>query len=252
MGQQSISAVIITYNEERNIGRCLESLSGVVDEILVVDSFSTDRTEAICAEHDARFMQHAFAGHIEQKNYALSQASYDHVLSLDADEALTPALRDSVLAAKQHWDADGYSFNRLTNFCGHWVRHCGWYPDKKLRLFDRRKAHWGGVNPHDRVEMETGSRQRHIPGDLEHYSFYTIAQHLDQIRYFTDISSQSAHDKGQRSSLLKILVKPAFKFFQGYFLKLGFLDGFYGLVICINSAFAKYLKYLKLYELGKR
>ena len=140
-----ISAVIITYNEEANIERCLESLEGTADEVLVVDSFSTDRTADICKSKGVDFIQHPFKGHIEQKNYALSCAGNNYVLSLDADEALSDNLIQSIRAAKQNWRADGYSVNRLTNYCGKWIRHCGWYPDKKVRLWDRRKGHWGGV-----------------------------------------------------------------------------------------------------------
>ncbi len=247
-----LSAVIITFNEERNIDRCLTSLEGIADELIVVDSFSTDRTEAICKEHGVKFIQHAFEGHIEQKNFALAQASYDYVISLDADEAITPKLRESILAIKDDWSHDAYSFNRLTNYCGHWVRYCGWYPDKKLRIWNRQKGRWGGVNPHDKVVLDKGASLKHLKGDLEHWSFYTSEQHMRQIRYFTDISSKAAFAKGKRSSLLKMFYKPSFKFFQSYFLKLGFLDGYYGLVICINSTYAKYLKYAKLYELGKQ
>lgn len=246
-----LSAVIITYNEERNIARCLDSLVAIADEIIVVDSFSTDQTEDICKERGVTFLQHAFGGHIEQKNYAMAQASHDHILSLDADEALTPTLRKSILAIKEGLGDEAYSFNRLTSYCGHWVRHCGWYPDKKLRIWNRKHGRWGGANPHDKLIVDEGISVIHLSGDLEHWSFYTIDQHMDQIHYFTDISSKAAFDIGRRSSILKMLYKPGFKFFQSYFLKLGFLDGYYGLVICVNSTYAKYLKYKKLYRLGK-
>ena len=137
----SLSAVIITYNEEKNIERCLLSLKGVVDEIVVVDSFSQDRTEAICAQYGVKFIQHAFEGHIQQKNWAITQASSPYVLSLDADEALSDELRQSILEAKNNWTAQGYFFNRLNNYCGQWIRHSGWYPDRKLRLWDARLGH---------------------------------------------------------------------------------------------------------------
>ncbi|MTI29248.1 glycosyltransferase family 2 protein, partial [Cytophagales bacterium RKSG123] len=151
---KKISAVIITYNEEKNIQRCLESLKGVVDEIVVVDSLSTDNTKKICEKFDVHFIENPFEGHIEQKNYAMGCARNDYVLSLDADEALSPKLKESILKVKENWTADFYSFNRLNNYCGQWIRHSGWYPDKKIRLWDRRKGKWGGKNPHDNVVMK--------------------------------------------------------------------------------------------------
>jgi len=247
-----ISAVIITFNEEQNIGRCLDSLDKLADEIVVVDSYSTDKTQEICINKGARFIQNPFNGHIEQKNYAVSQAYYDYILSLDADEVLSEELRKSISHAKNNWNYDGYSFNRLTSYCGEWIRYCGWYPDKKLRLWDRRKGSWGGVNPHDHVVMKSNSSTSHLSGDLLHYSYYTIRQHVSQINRFSDIAAQAAYDKGRKSHfVLDILLNPLLTFFKKYFLKLAILDGCYGFVISINSAFGKFLKYIKLRELNR-
>jgi glycosyltransferase involved in cell wall biosynthesis len=247
-----ISAVIITFNEEKNLGRCLQSLDGIADEIIVVDSYSTDRTEAICKEYGVTFLQNPFKGHIEQKNFAVQRANFDHVLSLDADEALDEPLRRSILQVKADFRYDAYSFNRLTNYCGRWIRHCGWYPDTKVRLIDKHKGHWGGVNPHDRIIMQKGSSLQHLKGDLLHYSFYTVEEHMRQIDYFTDISSKAAYERGQGSNYLKLIIKPLFKFFRDYIIKLGFLDGYYGFIICKNSTYAKYLKYKKLMNLQRK
>src|SRR3954465_7519353 len=148
-----LSAVIITFNEEKNIARCLDSLIGIVDDVVVIDSFSTDKTEEICKSKGVRFIQHVFEGHIQQKNWAITQAKFPHILSLDADEALDETLKQSILLLKNNWQKDGYYMNRLTNYCGKWIRHCGWYPDKKLRLWDSRKGHWTGTNPHDKYEL---------------------------------------------------------------------------------------------------
>ena len=137
-----LSVVIITFNEERDIERCLKSVETVADEIVVVDSYSTDRTEEICKIYKARFIQHSFAGHIEQKNWAIGQASHPHILSLDSDEALDETLRQSILNAKENWQGAGYTMNRMTNYCGKWIRHCGWYPDQKLRLWESNKGRW--------------------------------------------------------------------------------------------------------------
>ena len=248
-----ISAVIITYNEEANIERCLDSLEGTADEVLVVDSFSSDRTADICKSKGVDFIQHPFDGHIEQKNYALSCASNDYVLSLDADEALSEELIQSIQAAKQNWTEDGYSVNRLTNYCGKWIRHCGWYPDTKIRLWDRSKGHWGGVNPHDHVVMDEPIRIRHLSGDLLHYSYPTIRDHISQINSFSDIAARAAFEKGRQSNLaLDICLNPTLTFLKKYFLKLGLLDGYEGFVISISTAYGKFLKYIKLRELERK
>ncbi|MFI5135444.1 MAG: glycosyltransferase family 2 protein, partial [Chitinophagales bacterium] len=146
-----ISAVIITFNEEKKIARCIDSLNGVADELVVVDSFSTDATVEICKAKSVRFIQHAFEGYIQQKNFAVTQATNDFILSLDADECLSEELRLSILAVKNDLKFDGYIMNRRTNFCGQWIHHSGWYPDRKLRLWNRNKGAWGGTDPHDKV-----------------------------------------------------------------------------------------------------
>jgi len=247
---RSLSVVIITYNEERNIGRCLASVRAVADDVVVLDSFSSDRTEAIVREHGARFVQHKFDGHIEQKNRAITHAAHPFVLSLDADEALDERSVEAIRTAKQG-TADGYTMNRLTNYCGTWIRHGGWYPDVKLRLWDSRKGHWTGTNPHDRYELADGARIEHLPGDLLHYSYYTLNDHLKQVNYFTDIMAQALHTKGKRASMVKLMLSPVVKFFGDYMFRGGFLDGWHGFVIAMISAHATFLKYAKLKELHR-
>lgn len=247
-----LSVVIITFNEERNIGRCLDSVRGIADEVVVVDSFSTDKTEEICRKYGAIFVQHPFEGHIQQKNFALTQSSHTYVLSLDADEALSGELQKSVLAAKGRWDADAYEMARLTNYCGHWIRHSDWYPDRKIRLFDKRKARWGGENPHDRIDLEPGTVRRRIDGEILHYSYHSVSQHLRQLNYFTDIGARVAFEQGKKASLPVILFSPVTKFVKGYFIRLGFLDGYYGFVVCAISAFASFVKYVKLRQLYRQ
>ena len=245
-----LSVVIITYNEEKNIGRCLDSIKAVADDIVVVDSFSTDKTEEICKAKGARFVQHHFHGHIEQKNWAVTQAKYPYVLSLDADEALSAKLTASILEAKKTWTHDGYYVNRLTNYCGKWIRHCGWYPDEKLRLLDSRKGKWSGTNPHDKYELAAGDETAgYLKGDILHYSYYTIEDHYKQVNYFTDILSKAQYHKKKRASLIKLWISPVFKFIVDYFFRLGFLDGRSGFIICRISAYATFLKYKKLRNL---
>lgn len=246
---KKLSAVIITYNEERNIERCLNSLVNVVDDIVVVDSFSTDQTEKICLSKGVRFIQHAFDGHIEQKNWAITQAKYPHILSLDADEALSEKMGKEIIRIKENWESDGYIFNRLTNYCDKWIKNGGWYPDKKLRLWDSSKGSWQGINPHDEFIMEKGATTQHIKADILHYSYYSISDHLKQVNYFTDIASRAYFEKGKRSSLIKILVSPILKFISSYFFKTGFLDGYYGFVISVISSFATFIKYIKLKQI---
>jgi glycosyltransferase involved in cell wall biosynthesis len=248
-----ISVVIITYNEEKNIARCLDSVKGIADDIVVLDSFSTDKTQEICESKGVRFVQHAFDGHIEQKNRAITHAKYPHVLSLDADEALSDELQKSIQAVKINWKQDGYYMNRLTNYCGKWIRHCGWYPDKKLRLWDSRKGKWGGVNPHDKYKMNEGDKVTgELKGDILHYSYPTIESHLKQTEYFTTIAAKALFAEGKKATFEKLIISPTAKFFGDYFFKLGFLDGYYGYKVCRISARATYLKYSKLKALYKK
>jgi len=242
----SISAVIITLNEERNIGRCLDSLQGVADEIVVVDSYSSDRTEEICRSHGARFIQHRFVGHIEQKNWAILQASHPYVLSLDADEVLSYELKSSIMEVKGNWTHDAYYFNRLTSYCGKWIRHTTWYPSRKLRLWDSRKGSWGGINPHDRFILTAGSTKKFLKGDLLHHSYYTVSEHQAQINSFSSILAKSYHEQGRKANIMIIFFAPLWRFIRDYLFKLGFLDGFYGLVVSVNSSHEVFLKYVKL------
>ncbi|WP_315818708.1 glycosyltransferase family 2 protein [Paraflavitalea speifideaquila] len=168
-----LSVVIITFNEEKNIKRCLESVQSVADEVIVVDSLSTDGTKRICNEFGVRFIEQAFLGYIEQKNFALDQASHDLVLSLDADEAIDEVLKGAILRVKQEGvAADGYIMSRCSNYCGKWIRHGTWYPDRKLRLFNRQKARWGGVNPHDKIVLGAGARTGRLGGYFTLFLLY--------------------------------------------------------------------------------
>jgi glycosyltransferase involved in cell wall biosynthesis len=220
-----LSAVIITFNEERNIQRCIESLLPVADEIIVVDSFSTDRTEEICKSYDIEFIKHVFEGHIEQKNIALLKANHEWILSLDADEALSETM------------------NRLTNYCGKWVKYCGWYPDTKVRLVKKNKAHWIGTNPHDKLELKDKSKVGNLKGDLLHYSYYSREDHFKQIEYFGSISAKELFLKGKKISVFLLYLKVVNQFYKSYLVKLGFLDGKTGWNISIRSAYATYRKY---------
>lgn len=247
-----LSVVVITFNEEKNIARCLESVKGIADEIVVVDSYSKDKTKEICLSFGARFVEHKFDGHIEQKNFAITQATYPHILSLDADEALDEQLKHSILAVKENFVYDGYYMNRLTNYCGRWVRHSGWYPDTKLRLWDSRKGKWAGVNPHDKYELSSSdSNTGKLKGDIFHYSYYTVAEHYKQAEYFADIAAKAYFKLGKKAPFFKMIVNPIAKFLHHYIVHFGFLDGRAGFTIAKISAWSTYLKYKRLHELNK-
>ncbi len=248
---EKISAVIITFNEEKNIEQCLKSLSGIADEIIVLDSFSTDKTKEICKKFNVIFKQHAFDGHIQQKNRVIEAAQYNYVLSLDADEVLSKELKKSILEVKQSLSFDSYYFNRLNYFCGKAIKHSGWYPDKKTRLWNKNKAKWGGINPHDMVILEKNASEKYLKGNLLHYTFNSIEEHLNQINKFSTIKATVAFNNKKKTNILKILFKPTVKFFIQYIIKGGILDGFLGFVICRNSAYAEFLKQIKIKQLYK-
>lgn len=244
-----ISAVVITYNEERNIERCLNSLMGVADEIIVVDSFSTDRTGEICQKFGVNFVQHPFADFAAQKNFGNSLAEHAFILSLDADEALSETLRESILDWKKNSSIAVLQVNRITNYCGKWIKHGGWYPDAKYRLFDKSKARWAGEKVHEFLDIDSAATKGKLQGDLLHYSFYTIEQHLNTINKYSSLKAEINFEKGKKSSLFKILFAPAFKFLKIYVLKAAFRDGWRGFVIAKNSAYSDFLKHAKLRQM---
>lgn len=246
-----LSGVIITYNEEEHLEKCLKSLVDIVDEIVVIDSFSTDKTPEICSAFNVRFIQHEFEGYIEQKNFAISQANFDYILSLDGDEALSETLKESILQVKNNWLFDGYYCNRLNNYCGQWIKHSDWYPDKKLRLFKKDSGHWQGINPHDRYTLKANKKAGKLKGDLLHWIYRDYSEHNQKIERFSTIAAQAYFELGKKSSLWKIVYRPIWAFFKAYFLRLGFLDGLNGFIICVQTYNVTFLKYIKLYQLRK-
>ena len=172
------------------------------------------------------------------------------ILSVDADEVLSPELQKSIKKAKENFHEDGYAFNRLNNYCGKWIYHCGWYPDRKLRLVKKDKARWTGENPHDILKLkDTAKKEGFLIGHLHHYSFNSISEHILQANKFTSISSEAAFQKGVRVSSYKGFFRGIVQFFRDYFFKGGFLDGHYGLVICVINSYAYFLKFEKIYQL---
>lgn len=247
MNPVKLSVVIITFNEEKNIEDCLKSVLKVADEIVVVDSYSTDGTRHICDRFNVRFIENSFAGHIQQKNFAMRQATYDVILALDADERLDPRMIEEVLRIKADFVADGYRVNRLNNYCGKFVHFGEWNPDWKIRLWDRRKGEWGGENPHDKVILNPGSNGKKMKGRLLHFTYRTPTDHFLQMHKFSEIAASEAFKKGKRANfLVHLVLYPYFIFIKVYFLKLGFLDGSTGFVLAVHAAYYRFLKYAKL------
>lgn len=246
MSAIKISVTIITYNEEAHISRCLDSVSDVADEILVVDSHSTDRTCEIAGSHGAKIINNDFEGHIQQKNFAVDQAKYDFILSLDADEALSVDLIQSILKVKNQQSSDAYQCNRLNNFCGRWIRHGLWYPDKKIRLFDRKIGRWGGTNPHDKVILKPEATLQKLKGDLLHYTVSSVREYIGQVNKFSSIQATELLQRKQGVSFFHLYIKPPYKFILAYIFRLGFLDGWRGFCIAAGQAWGIYLRYVKM------
>jgi len=247
----SISAVIITFNEAETIARCIESLLPVADEVIVIDSFSTDRTAAICQSLNIRFFQRSWEGYSAAKNYGNSLAIHTYILSIDADEVLSEKLQQSLLENKGTLDAGAYSFNRLTNYCGQWIRNGGWYPDSKIRMFKREQAMWTG-DIHEKLVFSSPSSEKKLRGDLLHYSYTTIEHHIDKSLKYARLVAQRDFEQGKKRNLIYHgLMKPFFFFFKQYILKRGFLDGYYGFVIVTISVFEKYMRLISFNELKR-
>jgi len=248
---EKLSVVIISYNEEKNISRCIESVKDVADEILILDSNSTDQTVAIAESLGAIVKQEIFKGFIQKKNKAVELASYDYILSLDADEALDLQLSSSILKAKENFTSHAYRMNRCSNYCGTFIRHGSWYPDTKIRLFNRRIGQWGGTNPHDKVVLAEQTAVVHLKGDILHYSYNTVSEHVIQNNKLSTLAAESLYAKGEKTNLFNVFAHPWWAFFQCYIIRAGFLDGLFGLVIAIQISHMTFLKHLKLYLLYK-
>lgn len=243
-----ISAVIITKNEELNIERCIRSMKGIADEILVVDSHSTDRTEEICRQLGAKFVQHDFKGYGPQKQFAVGEAANDWILSLDADEELSEELRASILEKKNNTEEEmneeiAYVFPRKNYYCKKLIRHIGWGHDSKIRLFNRKFANWTNNLVHETVDTSNLTATLTLKGDLKHYTYNSVEQHEQKTTTYARLAATEIKMSGKRYSQPIILIKAAYRFLLDYFVKLGILDGYYGFKICQMNARYVYLKY---------
>ena len=250
---KKISAVIITFNEEKNIERCLKSLVEIVDEIVVVDSFSSDKTEEICRQYKVSFIQQQWEGYVKTKNFGNQLAQNNLIFSIDADEAISPELQKSILnIKKQNIDNQVFEMNRLMNYCGKWIRHGGWYPDAKIRIFDRQFVQWTGQKVHETLTIPTDFAVVKLSGNLLHYSYYSVNEHYAQADKFSTLSAESAFEAGMRVSKTSIGLHVTWRFIRDFIFKLGFLDGYYGFIISKINAKTTYWKYQKLVKLYQK
>jgi len=257
-----ISAVIITYNEERIISRSIESLKRVVDEIIIIDSFSTDRTIEICKEKGAVVWQNKFEGYKTQKHFAATKAKHEWILSVDADEVLSNELINSLLEwrknhkysndlSSQPSQPAGYFVNRRTDYCGKWVNYGGWYPDRKLRFFNRNLGQWSGRNVHEFVKIKEGFSTSFLKGDLLHYSINEPAELLRKLYTYSEMGARFMNEEGRSTSLIEAIYKSAFRWLRQTIFQLGFLDGMLGLKIAKQNTLATFWKYRRLDFINK-
>lgn len=242
--------VVMTYNEAQNIERCLASVRTLADECLVVDSFSTDDTVARAAAMGARILEHPFHSYNAQRAFAAEQATHDFILALDADEYVSDELATSIQSAKQD-TTETYTFNRRNRIGNKWMRSTSWYPDRKLRLFDRRRVRFEGSGGHDVIVPLTGISTAHLSGDLLHHTSTDLHDRMQQVNKLTTASARHQFEQGKRGSYLRLLVKPPVRFLVEYVLRGGFRDGFYGFTISRTAAMYVFLREAKLLEMNR-
>jgi len=246
-----LSTVIITFNEEEKIERCIRSVMDISDEIVLLDSFSTDKTVAIAKSLGAVIYTNEFLGFIKQRGLSIKKAKHDLVLALDADEYLDDKLKEAILQVKEKQDADCYKLNRISSLAGHWLKWGNWYPHRIIRLFDRTKAVASGNPPHDRVEAIKGATIKSLPGLLRHVAYDSIEDRMQGVHRHAMTAAAHRHKNGQGSFWLKVYVKTAYKFLLEYFIKLGFLDGKYGYAAAKSNAVYIYIREKALIDMAK-
>ncbi|MGB4704309.1 MAG: glycosyltransferase family 2 protein [Candidatus Saccharicenans sp.] len=246
-----VTAVVVTYNSEKKIIGCLESLQGVVDEIIVVDSHSTDLTRKIASHFTDKVFLHDSIDYPELKNFGQQQASFDWILSLEADERLSRELKLELLKIKQKPDeVDGYRIPRMSFYLGRWIKHSGWYPDCRVRLYRRDRGIW--VSENYRVFLNFSGRRVKLKNHLEHLAFSSISEHVGYLNRLSERRARELYLKRKKARFYHFCLSPVFRFLKIYLLKGGWLDGFPGLVISVLSAYSVFLKFAKLKEVWKK
>lgn len=246
-----ISAAIITFNEERNIARCIESVLRIADEIIVLDSFSSDKTQQICESYKVKFVQREWEGYAASKNYLNEICQHDYILSLDADEALDNEMIGEVEKLKSLESPQMYAVNRLTNYCGKWIKHSGWYPDIKTRLFPKEGSYWDGEFVHEELVTSEELETVLLKGHLEHFSYYSFKDHRERADKYSKLTAMKMNKQGKKASLLKPIMSAFVRFVSMYIFKAGFLDGKMGFKIAQISAQSNVFKYQELRRLNK-
>ncbi len=246
-----ISAVIITFNEEKRLEPALKSLAGLVSEIIVVDSFSTDNTVRLAKKYTNKVFQRKWTDYSDQKNYANTRASFPWILSLDADERISPELREEILEVKKEEpECDGFLIPRQVYYLGKWIRHSGWYPDRKLRLFRKDRARWEGEFVHERLVIE-GKIQK-LNGSIHHFTYRNISEHLDRINKFSELGAQKLYAKRKKCRWHHLVFMPFLRFMKSFFWRAGFLDGYPGFIVSVLNGYSIFLRYAKLREIWKK
>lgn len=243
---EKLSVVIITLNEAADIGRAVRSVQGLADEVVVVDSGSTDGTQDLARDAGARVVHHAFAGYGEQKAFASAQARNRWVLNIDADEHPSDALKASIAKVLSGPDRAAYTMNVLTSYCGRYIRHCGWYPNRKLRLWDRQQGAMSLDKVHEGWRVASGAPIGHLEGDLLHEGFPTIDSHMERIMRYSEIGARFDLARGKRITWPKLVLGPAWVFLSTYLVRGGFRDGYQGYLVSRNSAISAWVKYAKM------
>ena len=250
---KKISAAVIAYNEESKIDRALASLQDLCDEIVVVDSFSTDATVERCRRYTDRIEQRAWPGYRDQKQYATDQATHDWILSLDADEEVGAELRGEIRRWKQNatvTDCNGYYISRKAFLLGRAIHHTTWYPDWQLRLFRKSRGRWEGGRVHESFKVQPPTSR--LRGDLYHYTYTSVNEYLEQLSRFSSLAAADSLDRGQRSGFPQLVFRPLAAFFSNYLLRRGFLDGSAGFTVSVLAAVSTFFKYLKLWQLQSK
>lgn len=247
----NISAVIITFNEAERLPFALKSLEGVASEIIVIDSHSTDETVKIARNFGCRVFERDWTNYANQKNFGQSQATFPWILSLDADERLSPELREeiiSLLPTEPEWA--GFSMPRRVFYLGRWIRHGGWYPDRRVRLFRRDRAYWEGEFVHEKLVVNGEIKK--LKGDILHFTYRHITDHMGRINLFSELGAKKLYAQQKKCRWYHLTLRPLLRFIRNYIFLGGFLDGFPGLVIAVLSSYALFARYAKLKEIWIR